>query len=117
MKDSREAACTLCGTKGGAEIVGAMSGGGASNGREYDLIVNGTYHGELVEQKLSEGGTIAFFEGGSSEPKHLECKQWLECIFNDTDPVVKPEQAFVVTQILDAIYESARTGKEVILNK
>ena len=27
--------------------------------------------------------------------------------------VVKPEQAFVVTQILDAIYESARTGKAV----
>jgi hypothetical protein len=26
---------------------------------------------------------------------------------------VKPEQAFVVTQILDAIYESARTGKAV----
>ena len=117
MKDSREAACTLCGTKAGAEIVGAMSGGGASNGREYDLIVNGTYHGQLVEQKLSEGGTIAFFEGGSSEPKDLECEQWLNCIINDTEPVVKPEQAFVVTQILDAIYESARTGKEVILNK
>ena len=66
MKDSREAACTLCGTKAGAEIVGAMSGGGASSGREYDLIVNGTYHGQLVEQKLSEGGTIAFFEGASA---------------------------------------------------
>lgn len=117
MKDSREAACTLCGTKAGAEIVGAMSGGGASSGREYDLIVNGTYHGQLVEQKLSEEGEIAFFSGESAEPKDLECKQWLECILNDTEPVVKPEQAFVVTQILDAIYESARTGKEVILNK
>lgn len=117
MKDSREAACTLCGTKGGAEIVGAMSGGGASSGREYDLIVNGTYHGELVEQKLSEGGTIAFFSGESAEPKDLECKQWLDCILNDTDPVVRPEQAFVVTQILDAIYESARKGAEVKLNQ
>lgn len=117
MKDSREAACTLCGTKGGAEIVGAMSGGGASSGREYDLIVNGTYHGELVEQKLSEGGTIAFFTGESSEPKDLECRQWLECILNDTEPVVKPEQAFVVTQILDAIYQSAREGKEVKLGQ
>lgn len=117
MKDSREAACTLCGTKGGAEIVGEMSGGGASTGREYNLIVNGTYHGELVEQKISDGGSIAFFEGGSSEPKDLECKQWLECIINDTDPVVKPEQAFVVTQILDAIYKSAESGHEVILNQ
>lgn len=86
-------------------------------GREYDLIVNGTYHGELVEQKLSEGGTIAFFTGESSEPKDLECRQWLECILNDTEPVVKPEQAFVVTQILDAIYQSAREGKEVKLGQ
>lgn len=115
MKDSREAACTLCGTKAGAEIVGEMAGGNAT-GREYNLIVNGTYHGELVEQKLSEAGTIAFFEGGSSEPKDLECAQWLNCILNDTDPVVKPEQAFVVTQILDAIYRSAAEGKEIKLN-
>ena len=115
MKDSREAACTLCGTKGGAEIVGEMAGGNAT-GREYNLIVNGTYHGELVEQKLSEGGSIAFFEGGSSEPKDLECAQWLDCILNDLEPVVKPEQAFVVTQILDAIYKSAAEGKEIKLN-
>ena len=87
MKDSREAACTLCGTKAGAEIVGAMSGGGASSGREYDLVVNGTYHGQLVEQRLSEEGEIAFFSGESAEPKDLECKQWLECILNDTEPV------------------------------
>ena len=80
-------------------------------------MVNGTYHGQLVEQRLSEEGEIAFFSGESAEPKDLECKQWLECILNDTEPVVKPEQAFVVTQILDAIYESARTGKEVILNR
>ena len=114
MKDSREAACTLCGTKGGAEIVGEMAGGNAT-GREYNLIVNGTYHGNLVEQSLSDTGTIAFFEGGSSEPKDIECKQWLECIINDTDPCVKPEQAFVVTQILDAIYKSAAEGKEIKL--
>ncbi len=114
MKDSREAACTLCGTKGGAEIVGEMAGGNAT-GREYNLIVNGTYHGELVEQQISEGGSIAFFEGGSSEPKDIECKQWLEAVINDTDPCVLPEQAFVVTQILDAIYRSAAEGKEIKL--
>ena len=114
MKDSREAACTLCGTKGGAEIVGEMAGGNAT-GREYNLIVNGTYLGNLVEQSLSDTGTIAFFEGGSSVPKAIECKQWLECIINDTDPCVKPEQAFVVTQILDAIYKSAAEGKEIKL--
>lgn len=92
-----------------------MAGGNAT-GREYDLVVNGTYHGNLVEQKLSDTGTIAFFTGESSEPKDLECKQWLECIINDTDPCVKPEQAFVVTKILDAIYRSAAAGKEIRLD-
>ncbi len=115
MKDSREAACTLCGTKAGAEIVGCMAGGNAT-GREYDLVVNGTFHGNLVEQRLSDTGTIAFFTGESSEPKDLECKQWLECIINDTDPCVRPEQAFVVTQILDAIYRSAAEGREIRLD-
>ena len=37
----------------------------------------------------------------------------LDAIEQDKDPLVKPEQAFVVTKILDAIYTSARTGKEV----
>ena len=45
----------------------------------------------------------------------LECSQWLDSIINDHDPVVKPEQAFVVTQILDAIYQSAAAGKEIVL--
>lgn len=108
MKESREAACTLCGTKGGAEITGSMSRAG-----EYDLIVNGTYHGRLVEQKLSPGGSIAFFDGGSDKEENIECRQWLEAIINDTDPCVLPEQAFTVTKILDAIYKSAQTGKEV----
>ena len=114
MKDSREAACTLCGTVAGAEIVGCMAGGNAS-GREYDLVVNSTFHGNLVEQKLSDSGSIAFFEGASNAPKDLECKQWLECIVNDTEPVVKPEQAFTVTKILDAIYRSAAEGREIKL--
>lgn len=109
MKDSREAACTLCGTVAGAELAGGMSG------QDYDLIINGTYHGQLVEQHLSGGGSIAFFEGGSQTPEVLECSQWLDCIVNDTEPVVRPQQAFTVTKILDAIYKSAAEGREIKL--
>ncbi len=60
-------------------------------------------------------GGIANFEGGASQPGVVDNRQWLEAIINGTEPVVKPEQAFVVTQILEAIYKSAETGKEVIL--
>ena len=112
VKESREAATTLCGTKAGAELIGGMSHAG------YDLIFNKTSFGKLTEEKLSEGGTVAFFEGeGAGEPKDLECAQWLDAIINDKEPLVKPEQAFVVTQILDAIYRSAAEGREIKLNQ
>jgi len=35
---------------------------------------------------------------------------WVDCIDHDAPPAVDPEQALVVTQILEGAYESARTG-------
>lgn len=108
MKDSREACTTLCGTKAGAEVLGGMSTGG------HNLVYNKTSYGKLTEERLSAGGAIAFFEGGSDKEEDLECVQWLDAIIKDKEPVVKPEQAFVVTKILDAIYQSSKTGKEIL---
>lgn len=68
---------------------------------------------QLMEKTLSKSGSIDFFEDAASAEGVREQKQWLEAILNDTEPLVKPEQAFVVTQILDAIYQSADTGKEI----
>jgi predicted dehydrogenase len=42
---------------------------------------------------------------------------WIDSILNDTDPLVKPEQALVVTEILEAIYESSKTSKPVYFTK
>ena len=111
VSESKEASTTLCGTKAGAEVKSGMS---------YpvnELIYNRGHHGVLTEEKISTAGNIAYFEGGTGEPGCLEAKQWLDAILNDGDPLVQPEQAFVVTQILEAIYESNKTGKEVFLNK
>jgi len=47
----------------------------------------------------------------------VEARLWIDCILNDTEPVVKPEQALVVTEILEAIYESSKIGKPVYFNK
>ena len=111
VKDSREAATTLCGTKAGAEMIGGMSQEG------YDLVFNETTGGVLTEEHISDTGAIAFFEGnGGGSPEVKECEQWLNAILNDKEPLVKPEQAFVVTQILDTIYKSAREGKEIRLD-
>jgi len=108
--DSREASTTLCGTLAGAEIRSGMSY------KKDELIINRGHHGLLTEEHLSAGGNVAYFEGATGEPGYEEAKQWINAILNDTDPLVKPEQAFIVTQILDAIYKSAETGKEVFLN-
>jgi len=109
--DSREASTTLCGTLAGAEIHSGMSY------KQDELIINRGRHGKLTEETLTPGGEVAYFGGSSNAPGYLEAKQWMEAILNDGEPLVNPEQAFVVTQILEAIYESAATGKEVYLNK
>ena len=110
VRKSREAATTLCGTKAGAEMDGGMSQEG------YDLIFNETTAGVLTEEHISDTGAVAFFEGSTGgSPEVKECKQWLEAIIEDKDPLVKPEQAFVVTQILDSIYKSAALGHEIKL--
>ena len=46
----------------------------------------------------------------------MECKVWLDAIEGKGELTVKPEQALVVTKILDAIYRSAREGKPVVFD-
>ncbi|MBE5889836.1 MAG: Gfo/Idh/MocA family oxidoreductase [Lachnospiraceae bacterium] len=104
---SMEASTTLCGTKAGAEI---------HHGGSYpqdELIYNTVEHNQLMEKTISPAGMVDFFEGGAAAEAVKEQDQWLDAILNDKDPLVKPEQAFVVTQILEGIYKSAETGKEV----
>lgn len=96
-----EAKCTLSGTEGGADM---------KNG----LRINGEKHSRLytTEVELKAGG-VAFYDGETDSAPDLEMRLWIQAIENDTDPVVTPEQACVVSEILEAIYESAKTGKAV----
>ncbi len=107
MRESREASTTLCGTKAGAEILSGMSY------PKSELIYNRGRNGQLMDETLAGGGAVAYFEGGSSNPGDVDCRQWLKAIINDTDPLVKPEEAFTVTKILEAIYKSAESGHEI----
>lgn len=109
--DAREASTTLCGTLAGAEV---------RSGMYYDkdeLVVNRGHNGVLTEEWLSKTGRVAYFDGGKrGEPGYEEARFWLNSILHDTDPMVLPEQAFVVTEILDHIYKSAEEGREIFLN-
>ena len=69
VKDSREAATTLCGTKAGAEMVGGMSSEG------YDLVINETTGGVLTEEHISKKGEVAFFAGADDRNEAAkECR-------------------------------------------
>ena len=107
MRESREASTTLCGTKAGAEILSGMSY------PNQTLIYNRGRNGQLMDETLAGGGAVAYFEGGSAKPGDIDCRQWLKAIMDDTEPLVKPEEAFTVTKILEAIYKSAECGHEI----
>ena len=54
------------------------------------------------------------YSGAASDDcSDVEAAQWIDSIINDTTPLVLPEQALVVTEILEAIYTSAKTGEAV----
>lgn len=98
-----EAKCTLSGTEGGADM---------KNG----LRINGEKHSRLFTTEIDlKAGGVAFYDGASERDIDLEMRMWIKAIDEDTEPVVTPEQAYVVSQILEAIYESAKTGKAVYL--
>lgn len=107
--ESREASVTLCGVKAGAEIHSGMSY------PQDELIYNRAHNGELTEERLSAASSVAYFDGVHEAPNTLECRQWLDVILNDGQPLVKPEQAFVVTRILEAIYHSHQQKREILL--
>lgn len=101
LADPREAVCVLAGTKAGADC-------------HDGLRINSVKYGrQIIEKVDTKAGGVAFYDGESMNASDLEARQWIDAILNDTDPCVLPEQAFVVTQILEAIYESAKTGKTI----
>lgn len=78
-----------------------------------ELIYNRARNNQLMEEKLSPVGGVAYFGGGGGEEGTIDCKQWLEAVQNGTEPLVKPEEALAVTKILDAIYKSAAANKTI----
>ena len=46
-------------------------------------------------------------------PQEAEAKIWVDALYGEGELFVTPEQALTVTKVLDAIYESARTGKTI----
>ncbi len=98
--DVREAVTSLCGTLAGADMNDGLRINGIRNGRQYVLTPS------------FKAGGAAFNEGKTGESAaDREERLWIEAVRNDTDPITLPEQAYVVTRILEGIYESAKSGE------
>ena len=105
IADPKEAITVLCGDKAGADM---LDGG---------LRLNYVKHGrQVIEKPDFSAGGVAFFDGISQNPSDLEAAAWINAVITDTEPPTKASQALVVTQILEAIYESAKTGKPVFID-
>ena len=99
MLDTREAVTAVCGTLAGGDMNDGLRINGVRNGRQYVLTPD-----------FNAGGAV-FNDGKKSEsPSDREESEWIEAIRNNTEPLVRPEQAYVVTRILEGIYESSKRG-------
>ena len=98
--DVIEASTSLSGTKAGADMRAGLRINGVENGRQY-----------VLKPDFSAGG-VAFVEGDAGQKAEvIEAWQFYNAIATDTDPCVLPEQAYIVSLILEGIYKSAETGK------
>ncbi|MEG0754098.1 MAG: gfo/Idh/MocA family oxidoreductase, partial [Angelakisella sp.] len=84
---------------------------------EDGLRINGVKHNrQYVEIPKLVAGEVDFFSGGGVAPEVMEQQVFVNAVLGKGELCVLPEQAAAVTRILDAIYESAKTGKPVYFN-
>ncbi|HSB66233.1 MAG TPA: Gfo/Idh/MocA family oxidoreductase [Anaerolineales bacterium] len=116
---SNEAMTMLCGTKAGADmfpptgpIVRTSDFQAAAS---YHVRVNGERNGKLYIQNYSMGASF-IGDGGKAEDFNggiKEMQTWINAIRGEGELVVKPDQAYMVTCILESIYKSAASGDVV----
>ncbi|MCL2213232.1 MAG: Gfo/Idh/MocA family oxidoreductase [Oscillospiraceae bacterium] len=99
--DVAEGQTTLCGTLGGADMRDGLRINKVDLGRQTTIRPN-----------LSAGG-VAFYEGSSNKAEDIEAAVWIAAVREGKELIVKPEQALVVTEILEAIYKSSESGNPV----
>jgi len=88
----------LYGTKGGLALAGQP--------KLYTTVSGYLADVDLTTRNLKAGGKDMFVQ---------EVDHFVDCIVNGTKCIAPAEDGVVVMKILDAIYESAKTGHEVIL--
>ena len=97
-----EGSCRLCGSKGGLSIINDK------------LVLNKVeYNRQNTTAVDTSAGGVAFYSGAKVTPAVTEAHNWIKAVVENKAPVVLPEQAYVVSRILEAIYTSSKTGEPV----
>ncbi len=97
MQEAPGVICSLAGTEAGVDMVGP--------GFEHAYRVT-----KVIDGKLTTTGYVSEENINMNE---YDINHWIDAIQNDGDPAVLPEQAATVTRVIEAIYESAATGKTI----
>ena len=103
--DVEEASTVLAGTKGGADMHNGLRINGVKYGRQFTEIPDLT------------ANDVDYYAGTNDSAQVLEQRAFVDAVLGKGDIVVTPMQALVVTRILDAVYESAKTGKPVYFDE
>ena len=101
--DAKEACYALCGDKGGVDTFDGVRVNSVKYGRQ------------TIERPSMSAGGAAYFSGFEGDLDGIEMRQWIDSVEGKKAPCVLPEQALCVTRILEAIYNSAKTGEMVVL--
>ena len=86
---------SLSGTKAGMEV--------------FPLSINKAAHGMLVNEKPD------WLAGERLDPGDVQTADFVNAVLHNTKPIVQPEEALQVTQLIDAMYRSAEQGKAIQL--
>jgi len=100
--DPRYAKTTLCGTKGGADM---------DDGVRFNHVSRGEPVVTAFGSNYAPGRDLLSF----GELGQREAQSWISALEGKSEVVVKPDQAYAVTQILEAIYQSSEQKKAIEL--
>jgi predicted dehydrogenase len=92
----------------------------AGRGPDKEISIYGTAGGATLFPAQLHRSSGLKTETTQPDPDFFTCAlpedrivHFADCIVNGKEPIVKPEQSLKVQKILDGIYESSRTGREV----
>ena len=91
----------LCGTEAGAQM--------------NPFMVFGEKHGALTDTVVPQGVTEGQSSGRGESTHTLEVQGFVRAIREGTEPLVLPEQALMVSRIVDAVYASDESGEAIRL--